>query len=456
VAGPLLFDNVRDATTTTGTGSFALLGTPPNTFRAFGAVLSNLDTCYYSAKSRTGNEWEVGLGTYSSTGPTLARTLVLASSNGGDAVNFSAGTKDVWMDVPATVFAPLLNPDSLAHVTAGYLLAVNDGTLEVALPAALSAVANLTPAADRLAYYTGSSAAALATFTAFARTLMDDADAPTARNTLGVPVHAIQPGGRLTLSSTLSVTLSDQTAVSTLRYLPHAHDRIPLYDGSAWNLRSISGGLSLSLSGLTSSRLYDVFAYDNAGTPTLELTIWTDDTTRATALTTQDGRLVRSGATTRLFLGTIRTTGTTTTEDSNERRFVSNAYNQVARPLLKRDATAHTYSGGSWREWNNASDVHRVRWVAPVDGNKADVFLTMYSDTAAGSNTVMIGGVGIDSANPDSGSAAGTGCGIYALTPFRISGQVQHAGQGYHYGQCWEWSGGGTWSRYELRGTVWG
>jgi hypothetical protein len=59
------------------------------------------------------------------------------------------------------------------------------------LPASLSSIYGLTPAADRLPYYTGAGTAALATFTSFARTLLDDADAATMRGTLGMTLASV-------------------------------------------------------------------------------------------------------------------------------------------------------------------------------------------------------------------------------------------------------------------------
>jgi hypothetical protein len=65
------------------------------------SVVGNGNTTYYTISGQTGSEWEVGIGTYTSSGTTLARTTVLASSNSGSLVNFSAGTKDVYVVYPS-------------------------------------------------------------------------------------------------------------------------------------------------------------------------------------------------------------------------------------------------------------------------------------------------------------------------------------------------------------------
>lgn len=95
----VLADRVKDSTTTTGTGTVTLAGSPPAGFQAFSAV-GNGNNTYYTISG--GSEWEVGIGTYSSTGPTLSRDTVLSSSAGGTTkVNFSAGSKDVFVTYPA-------------------------------------------------------------------------------------------------------------------------------------------------------------------------------------------------------------------------------------------------------------------------------------------------------------------------------------------------------------------
>ena len=92
-------DRVKETTTTTGTGTVTLLGAATG-FQSFSAI-GNANTTYYCIAGQTGSEWEVGIGTYTSSGTTLSRDTVLASSNSGSKVNFSAGTKDVFVTYPA-------------------------------------------------------------------------------------------------------------------------------------------------------------------------------------------------------------------------------------------------------------------------------------------------------------------------------------------------------------------
>ena len=100
-------DRVLDSSTSTGTGAFVVSGTPAAGYQTFSAVMSVSDTCYYSIQGQTTSEWEVGLGTYSSTN-TLTRTTVYSSSNSGSAVTFSAGTKNVMLTMAASR-SPQLN-----------------------------------------------------------------------------------------------------------------------------------------------------------------------------------------------------------------------------------------------------------------------------------------------------------------------------------------------------------
>jgi hypothetical protein len=95
----ILKDRVRETTAVTGTSSAVLLGAVTG-FQSF-AVIGDGNTCYYTISDQSGPNFEVGIGTYSTSGPTLARTTILASSNGGAIVPFPAGTKDIFVTYPA-------------------------------------------------------------------------------------------------------------------------------------------------------------------------------------------------------------------------------------------------------------------------------------------------------------------------------------------------------------------
>ena len=93
----VLKDRVKETTTTTGTGTITLAGAVSG-FQGFSVIGDGNETFYTIAG---GGEWEVGIGTYTSSGTTLSRDTVLDSSNSGSLVNFSAGTKDVFVTYPA-------------------------------------------------------------------------------------------------------------------------------------------------------------------------------------------------------------------------------------------------------------------------------------------------------------------------------------------------------------------
>jgi len=99
----LLADRVKETSTTTGTGTIDLDGAVSK-FQGFVAGIGSGNQCYYAIVHQSVAEWEVGIGTVTDAIPdTLSRTTVLASSNAGALVTFSAGTKDVFVTMPAVV-----------------------------------------------------------------------------------------------------------------------------------------------------------------------------------------------------------------------------------------------------------------------------------------------------------------------------------------------------------------
>jgi hypothetical protein len=96
----VLKDRVKETSTTAGTGTLTLAGAVAG-FQSFAAV-GNGNTTYYAISDSITGAWEVGIGTYTSSGTTLSRTTVLSSSNGGSLVNFAANAKDVFVTYPSS------------------------------------------------------------------------------------------------------------------------------------------------------------------------------------------------------------------------------------------------------------------------------------------------------------------------------------------------------------------
>jgi hypothetical protein len=119
----VLADRVQETTTTAGTGTLTL-GGAVNGFQTF-AIIGNSNTCYYTIVD--GSAWEVGIGTYSTTGPSLARTTVLSNSNGNTTpITLSAASKPVFVTYPAE---KSVNVDDGSTVVLSGGLKIN-GTLE--------------------------------------------------------------------------------------------------------------------------------------------------------------------------------------------------------------------------------------------------------------------------------------------------------------------------------------
>jgi hypothetical protein len=108
----VLKDRVRETSTTIGTSTITLAGAVSG-FQSFSNI-GNGNTTYYTIAG--GTEWEVGLGTYTSSGNTLSRDTVLSSSNSNSLVNFSAGTKEVFVTYPANK-SIYQNASSIANIT---------------------------------------------------------------------------------------------------------------------------------------------------------------------------------------------------------------------------------------------------------------------------------------------------------------------------------------------------
>ena len=163
----VVHDRVKETSTTTGTGTLNLGGAVSG-FESFVAAIGNSNTTYYAITASNG-DFEVGLGTVTDATPdTLARTTVITSSNSNNAVNFSAGTKDVFCTMPAS---KSVIEDANNHVTLPHDLFIEGGLIDLK---------NDGGAVSQIKFYCESS-------NAHAQTLIGAPHSESATNTLTLP-----------------------------------------------------------------------------------------------------------------------------------------------------------------------------------------------------------------------------------------------------------------------------
>ena len=181
-----IHDRVKETTTTTGTGTYTLAGAVTG-FETFTANLDNGDTTYYCCTDNT--DFEIGIGTFTSSGTTLARTTVLASSNSNSAVNWSSGTRTIFMTYPAdkAVFE-----DASGHVSIPHDLFIAGGLIDLK---------NDGGAVSQIKFYCESS-------NAHAQTLIGAPHSETASNTLTLPSSG---GSSKLLSATSTATVTNKS-----------------------------------------------------------------------------------------------------------------------------------------------------------------------------------------------------------------------------------------------------
>jgi hypothetical protein len=194
----------------------------------------------------------------------------------------------------------------------------------------------------------------------------DDATGSSRRVTLARLLGALLPmttEGRLTTETAVPVSTADRTAQATLFWTPIGHGLLKTWDGTRWRARRF-GELSKSLTGLlTNGKNHDIYVKDSD--QSLQIgAAWTNDSTRSAALAQQDGVDVLGSDHTLVRVGTIRATGTGTTEDSALNRFVHNAYNKAPRSLDTAPVIdSHTYNTAAYREWHGGTNSVRLSFI---------------------------------------------------------------------------------------------
>jgi hypothetical protein len=240
-----------------------------------------------------------------------------------------------------------------------------------------------------------------------------------------------EPCGRLSLASNTPITVSDLSAQATVYYTPYKGNVIPIYDGTRF-VHTVFAELSLALdsdSGHTgyhqSGKLFDLFVFNDAGTIRLGTgPAWTNDTTRADAVTRVGGVVVNNasivlrfgsvagntvtvGANLATYVGTFAAVANGQTSDSMAFRLLWNMYNRVPRPMQKPETT------NSWN-WStnsfhvaNAADTNCLTFVRGLDEDamKASTAALVNNDTTT--RRAVYGAIGLDSQ-----TVPATGCNI--------------------------------------------
>ena len=293
-------DRVRETTTSTGTGTITLAG-PYSGFQAFSSI-GNGNNTYYAISDPNTGDWEVGIGTYTSSGNTLSRDTVLSSTNSNTLVNFAAGTKDVICTQPAERAVYVVGSNVVATNSAtvpNTLLANSSITINgnaVSLGGSTTVTANTTNALTLGSYLTGGSFnGSAAVTTAVDATTTNTASKVVARDGSGNfaagTITATRFSGPLTgavgdvtpntgaftsvtatLDSTFSSTGALQISASTTAQRPTGAvgkirwnstlSQYEGYDGTNWTLL---GGAVISNDTSTASNLYPTFAGVTSG-----------------------------------------------------------------------------------------------------------------------------------------------------------------------------------------------
>jgi len=290
----VLNDRVKETTTTTGTGTINLGGAQTN-FETFVAGIGNSNTTYYAIVHRSSAEFEVGLGTITDASPdTLARTTIISSSNSDSAVDFSAGTKDVFCTMPAS---------KAVH---------EDGSSNVTLPADLSVGDDLTVLGGVIDFKSNSgSPASLKMYcessNAHFQTLQPQPHSASASNTLRLPnsgssdtqdLVAVDITQTLTNKRLTSPKLNEDVAITATA------TEVNLLDGvtaTTAELNILDGVTSTAaelniLDGVTSTAA-ELNILDGVTSTAAELNILDGVTTTATELNIMDGDTAASSTT---------------------------------------------------------------------------------------------------------------------------------------------------------------
>lgn len=233
------------------------------------------------------------------------------------------------------------------------------------------------------------------------------------------------------LSPVTADPLGISASTGNIFFTPYTGDCISLYDNVnlTWRMYSTSE-LTIALSCATNTNV-DIFAYDNgAGSIVFEQLAWTNSTTRATALTRQNGVWVKSGATNRRYIGTYRSIGVNLTQCDETNIFIFNADNQTPRTFRRMDTTGvgQTHSAVlSTRLFKN-STVYQANVITGLTGTLLEASGSCIAVCTAGTIYYLAIGINSTTSGAPQSVARGAGAVNFATSTCELSTRTLSVG----------------------------
>ena len=419
MAGSVFLDVCRFTPTAGGTTdwTFSAAVTGYQSPSAAGAI--NGAQYSYRAESADLSQWEIGIGTYTSSTGVLTRTTVLFNSAGTTAkINFSAAPQVAIVALSEDLSAGI-QPQGRLTLTSGVAVTTSD--------VSGATTVYFTPTGLKLPIYNGN---------------------------YFVPFNFSEISLALDATNTDAGYHSANTNFDVFAFVD-TNGTLRIGTGPSWNSGAVAGSDTARGTGAGSTALQQIGGlWVNANTITLR---WGNATGNTTSVAVSQAT----------YLGTIRTTSAGQTEDSAVKRFVYNAYNQAMRQLLRNESTGSwTYSTGSYHQ-ANASASNQVAYVAGLTGAPLNLQAVNIVLNSTSTPRLCYAGIGLDSTTVNGATVTGfTRNGDTTLSsPGGPMAFYNGATQlGYHYAAWLEQGGGAdtqTWfgfsgsSKAGLFGNLW-
>jgi hypothetical protein len=239
-------DRVKETTTTTGTGDITFAGATTG-FETFAAGIGNSNTTYYCITLPGSAEFEVGLGTLSGDSSTMARTSIISSSNSDSAVNFSAGTKDVFCTLPASKAIIKDANGALASTTMSGALDLNGNELVLDADGDTSITADTDDQIDiKIANVDVANLTTANSGDLVIKTAVSDKDFAVKGNDGGSEITALS----LDMSAAGAATFNSDVTVGSLLKMPtNTANKILVADGTSFEEVDLSGDATIASGG---------------------------------------------------------------------------------------------------------------------------------------------------------------------------------------------------------------